>query len=137
MGVKQVICVRKDLHMRLGKTAAQCSHASMKVLLDLMNNRGVSFMVGNFKYEKTLEIIKDSPLDLWLSGLFTKIVVSVNSEAELLKIYTQAKASGILCSLILDSGLTEFKGIPTYTCCAIGPDEEENINKITGELPLL
>ena len=130
--VKQVICVRKDLHMRQGKTAAQCSHASMKVILDLMLKTD---------YGKasawTLHMFPKDPIYQWLTGLFTKIVVYVNSEKELLEVYGQAKDSGILCALIEDSGKTEFGGKPTYTCCAIGPDESENIDKITGELPLL
>lgn len=34
--VKQVIVVRKDLKMVVGKIASQTSHASLKVLLDAM-----------------------------------------------------------------------------------------------------
>jgi len=118
--------------MRQGKTAAQCAHASMKVILDLMSKADYR-TTSNW----SLAMFLADPLYKWLTGLFTKIVVYVNSEEELLKIYTQAKNDNIISSLILDSGLTEFKGIPTYTCCAIGPDEEEKINKITGDLPLL
>ena len=36
--IKQVIVVRKDLNMRKGKIATQVAHASMKVLLDVMDN---------------------------------------------------------------------------------------------------
>ena len=130
--VKQVIVMRKDLGMRKGKMIAQGSHASMKVILDLM----LKSEYENFS-DWTIHMNKKDVLYLWLNNLFTKIVVSVNSEAELLKIYTQAKAAGILSSLILDAGLTEFNGNPTYTCCAIGPDESEKIDPITGGLPLL
>jgi PTH2 family peptidyl-tRNA hydrolase len=104
----------------------------MKVLLDLMTKEEIG---GLIKY--SFYASKDLFLHEWLSGLFTKIVVSVDSEVELLKIYTMAKVSGLLCSLIQDAGNTEFHGVPTYTCCAIGPDEEEKIDKITGNLKLL
>jgi PTH2 family peptidyl-tRNA hydrolase len=74
---KQVIVVRKDLNMRKGKLAAQVAHASMKVLLDCMK-------VDNFpviRYtERRLMIHWDKPLEKWLSGSFTKIVVSCDSE---------------------------------------------------------
>lgn len=73
----------------------------------------------------------------WLQGRFTKICVSVDSEAELHEIYGKAQEAGIPCYLIQDCGATEFGGVPTYTCCAIGPDQEEVINPITGHLKLL
>lgn len=37
----------------------------------------------------------------------------------------------------VDAGLTEFKGIPTKTCIAIGPADSNEINKISGHLKLL
>lgn len=40
-------------------------------------------------------------------------------------------------SLVTDSGRTEFGGVPTKTCLAIGPNKIEEIDKITGHLPLL
>lgn len=118
--------------MRRGKECSQAAHASMKVLLDKM-----TVDIDATTINRNLSLSIDNPINIWLEGLFTKIVVSVDSEFDLLKIYTKAKINNIPCSLILDSGLTEFKGIPTYTCCALGPDIEEKINLITGELPLL
>ncbi len=129
MKTKQVIIVRKDLNMRKGKACSQAAHASMKVFFDLMkcvqdkNSSNYSFSVDN-------PAVRD-----WVEGLFTKITVSVNSEEELLSLYNQAKDAGLLCSLILDAGLTEFKE-PTYTCVAIGPDLVEKIDPITSKLSL-
>lgn len=132
--IKQVIVVRKDLNMRKGKIAAQCCHASMKILLDRMIETRFSFL----NYENPFILIQTTPhLDEWIKGLFTKIVVYVNSEEELLDVYNQAKNKNILCSLIEDAGNTEFHGIPTKTCCAIGPDESEIIDEVTGKLSLL
>lgn len=34
-------------------------------------------------------------------------------------------------------GKTEFHGVPTRTCLAIGPDDSEKIDAITGQLQLL
>lgn len=130
--VKQVIVMRKDLNMRKGKMVAQGAHASLGDILDLM-----SFTESDNKRIMTLEVEKDSPLDQWINGGFTKICVSVNSELELFDIYDKAKELNIPCVLIRDAGLTEFNGVPTYTCCAVGPDDEENVDKVTGELPLL
>ena len=68
---------------------------------------------------------------------FTKICVSVNSDAELLAVHEKARAAGVLTSLILDAGLTEFGGVPTRTAVAVGPDHASKVDQITGELPLL
>lgn len=145
MNVKQVILMRKDLNMRKGKMCAQAAHASMKVLLDLMRKAKVP--TGSFSHhEEEKEHGYFLPMEgrqyarsltEWLEGLFTKICVSVNSEQALLEIYNKAKEEGILCSLIQDAGETEFGGVPTYTCAAIGPDEAEKLDPITGGLPLL
>jgi PTH2 family peptidyl-tRNA hydrolase len=85
----------------------------------------------------SLKIPSGTSLADWLEGKFTKICVSVDSEEELVKIYEQALQSGIPCSIIKDAGLTEFGGVPTLTCCAIGPAWDEEVNKITGGLKLL
>ena len=139
---KQVIVLRKDLNMRKGKMVSQGAHASLKAILDLMEDNH-----GNFKYistqgktgEHTYHLYSQggSPLDDWLKGKFTKITVSVNSELELIELYEKAKSNGLICSLITDAGLTEFNGIPTKTAIAIGPGWSEDIDSLTGHLPLL
>jgi PTH2 family peptidyl-tRNA hydrolase len=89
------------------------------------------------KYKLTLEVEVDSELDQYLRGRFKKIAVSVNSEEELLEIYQKALDKGLPVKLIKDAGLTEFGGVPTLTCLAIGPENEEKIDEVTGHLPLL
>ena len=127
--------MRKDLNMRKGKMIAQGAHASMAVLLDMM---GPPYEHARDIYiDRTLSYFPGSPMDLWLNGSFTKIAVGVNSLSECEEIYNQAKEMGIPCSLITDKGLTEFGDVPTITCCAIGPDYSERINKLTGHLKLL
>lgn len=126
MTVKQVIVMRKDLNMRKGKMVAQGAHASIKWLVDYMSSSGRDMFY---------ELTKDE--NDWLNGSFTKICVYVNSEEELLAIDQAAMDAGVKSSLIQDSGLTEFGGVPTYTCLALGPDTSENIDPISGHLPLL
>lgn len=114
--MKQVIIVRKDLGMKVGKTAAQVAHGSLGAVLANM---------------------KDSRVKKWLSGQFTKICLKCESEEELLELELQAKQAGMINCLITDAGHTVFDGVPTRTVLAIGPDEEEKINKLTGHLKLL
>ena len=72
-----------------------------------------------------------------MNSLFTKIVVSCDSEEELNNIYETAKENNLPCSIIVDSGLTEFNGVPTKTCVAVGPASENAVNEITGHLKLM
>jgi len=125
---KQVIVMRKDLGMRKGKMIAQGAHASLKVLLDH----------GALADDRRSYTLAVSPaMATWLGGRFTKVCVSVTSEAELDAIVAKAHAAGVPCALIVDAGVTEFRGIPTKTCCAVGPAWTDDVDAITGDLPLL
>ena len=135
---KQVIVMRKDLNMRKGKMIAQGAHASMAVILNLMKGQKFYGDDNEFiSYEKTLRLDESGPLTDWIDGNFKKICLSVDSESHLLELHMMAMNAGLLCSLIQDSGLTEFGGVPTFTCIAIGPAKDEDIDKITGGLKLL
>ncbi|MBK7398941.1 MAG: peptidyl-tRNA hydrolase [Myxococcales bacterium] len=57
-------------------------------------------------------------------------------EAELVEVFTRARAAGLPAHLIRDAGRTEFGGVPTLTCCAIGPADAAAIDAITGNLTL-
>jgi PTH2 family peptidyl-tRNA hydrolase len=119
--VKQVIVMRHDLNMRKGKMVAQGAHAS------------TSFLIHKDNAAKSAK----EEIQKWLEEGTAKICVYVNSEEELLQIYNNAKSKGLIVHLITDSGKTEFKGVPTKTCLAIGPNSCEKIDPITGHLKLL
>ncbi|MCA9803877.1 MAG: aminoacyl-tRNA hydrolase [Cyanobacteria bacterium HKST-UBA02] len=120
---KMVIIVRKDLGMRKGKLAAQAAHAAQEAILDRSG---------------PIPRLKDSPDILaWLADNFRKIVVSVNSEAELLELYRQAVERGINHYLVMDLGKTEFAGVKTYTALALGPASESEVDSLSGSLPLI
>jgi len=138
MHTKQIIVVRKDLNMRKGKMVAQGAHASLAVLTNNLIGYPFKWHLFPFKLVRFLYLFFfHKPFRVWHTGRFTKICVYVNSEQELRDVYTKAKEKGLLCSLITDAGLTEFKGVPTLTTAAIGPDESTKIDQITGGLPLL
>lgn len=133
---KQVIVMRKDLNMRKGKMIAQGAHASLGVILHMMNTEEKTHFDGVTPIT-VYTLHADGYVRDWLKKKFTKIAVYVNSEAELLAIYEKAQDVGIPSVLITDSGLTEFAGVPTKTCCGIGPWRRSEIDEITGHLPLL
>jgi PTH2 family peptidyl-tRNA hydrolase len=55
---------------------------------------------------------------------------------ELLAVVQKAQQAGVIAHLCVDAGRTEFHGVPTPTCCAVGPDDPERIDPITGHLKL-
>ena len=102
MELKQVILVRTDLKMSKGKTAAQASHASV---------------------ECTLQSDADMVAQ-WKAQGMKKVVLKVQSIAELQKYKELAKKEGLTACMIADGGRTEL--VPgTVTCLGIGPDKEE------------
>jgi PTH2 family peptidyl-tRNA hydrolase len=137
---KQVIVMRKDLNMRKGKMVSQGAHASLGAVLAMMSREETTRESGGIPWEMVeykVRALKNSPLEQWISGIFTKITVGVDSLEELEMIYNKAKEAGIPTVMITDAGFTEFKGVPTVTCIAVGPYWSEKIDSITGHLKLL
>jgi len=129
--VKQVIVVRKDLNMRKGKIAAQVAHASLGIFFDRMQE--TSSHGGASIYSIKL----DKAMTEWKRGAFTKIVVACEDENALLAMHAVADMRGLPTKMIIDAGHTEFHGVPTRTCLAIGPAEESELDAITGHLKLM
>ena len=109
---KQVIVVRKELKMSPGKTSAQVAHASVGAL------------------KNTDKKVREA----WEREGAKKVVLQVSTREELLEI--KQKAKRLPTSLIKDAGMTELPP-GTITCLGIGPDSDEEIDKITGSLKLL
>jgi len=125
--------MRTDLNMRKGKMVAQGAHASMMFLTTRI---GLWGRAPNEMFVDARLGITD-PEAQWIRGTFTKICVGVDSLYELLNVRDQAYLNGLTQHLVTDSGLTEFDGVPTMTCVAIGPNYADEIDKITGHLRLL
>jgi len=126
---KQVIVIRRDLKMRRGKEIAQGAHAAEAWLADRV--------LENMRPNGSVARLALSPAEqAWLTTSFRKVTVKVNSEEELMATYQKALEAGLVVHLITDRGLTEFGGIPTRTCLAVGPDYDDLIDPVTGDLEL-
>ncbi|MBS3098015.1 peptidyl-tRNA hydrolase Pth2 [Candidatus Woesearchaeota archaeon] len=113
-GYKQVILLRMDLKLPPGKAHAQVAHAS----------------VGSLVKSHKDDIKK------WQSEGMKKIVLKVKDLDELLQYKEKAEDMGLICALIEDAGKTVVEP-GTITCLGIGPDKEEKIDKITGNLKMV
>ncbi len=112
--MKQVILVRQDLKLSKGKLAAQVAHASV---------------------EAVLKSPKDK-IEEWRQEGMKKVVLKVQNEDELIKYKKIAGQNKLINALIIDAGRTELPP-STKTCLAIGPDDEEKIDKLTANLKML
>jgi PTH2 family peptidyl-tRNA hydrolase len=141
MSTKQVIVIRTkypdgkggETGIRKGKLISQGSHASMAFLTKRFKNfsflQRLKFLFFPHKFLKSVEI-------QWMKNSFAKVCLQVESEEELLNLHYKAIDVGLESNIIQDSGRTEFKGVPTYTSVAIGPDFSEKIDAVTGHLKL-
>lgn len=132
---KQVIAIRKDLKMRRGKEIAQGSHASMSFLTKDLNISQTIDSNGELVFISA--VIFSEETKHWLENSFRKICVYVNSERELKDLHQKALDNGLISHIVEDNGATEFNGVKTLTCCAIGPHYCSKFEGLTDHLPLL
>jgi len=105
--------------MSAGKAAAQASHASLMAFLHVAN-----------QYPEKIEE--------WFKTGQGKIILEVNSEEELKRIYkglNNDPTGKTICYLVRDSGLTELKGME-YTALGIGPFDKDYVDGFTKHLKL-
>lgn len=136
---KQMIVMRRDLKMRKGKIAAQAGHACVEATLAALvrENRlnQVHATTDGWVYLED-DGAEPTPLSEWFEAGVAKVCVYVDSEEALLDLANKARDKGFVYSLIRDAGLTEFHGEPTYTCLALEPLFPEQVDPLTGDLPL-
>lgn len=114
---KQVILVRMDLGMGIGKKCVQSCHSSVSSA-DLVR-------------------IRDKKVwKQWMNTGQKKIVLKIKTLEELLSIYRKVLKEKILCFLVQDAGLTQLES-GTITALGIGPAKSDILDKISGELKLL
>lgn len=117
---KMVLVMRKDLNMRKGKMAAQASHAAVSMVTELLSSKEGQKVVQK-----------------WMGEGQTKICVGIESEAALVDLAGRAEYAEVPHVIITDAGRTEFNGVPTVTCMAVGPGKIKEMDALTGDLKLL
>ena len=113
---KQVIVIRKDLKMNIGKIVSQACHACLEASEEVK--------------KRNLKLWK-----IWHKEGAKKVIVKVYSLEELLDLKAKATKIGIPNILITDRGLTQIQS-GTTTALGIGPAETEVTDKITKHLKL-
>ena len=127
--------------IRVGKYIAQASHASIAFLSNKFRNATQHEIryISEKGYTTKKVLVPESLTEeeqKWIEEAFTKICLYVDTEEELLDVYNRAKNEQLNVHLIQDAGHTEFDGVPTLTCLAIGPHYKSKIDPITKDLRL-
>lgn len=107
---------RQDLEMPPGKLSAQTGHAYQNAL------------------EEARKLSPDIEAQYKGTGNGTKICMYAKNLGQLMRAYTEAKAAGIPCSLVIDRGHKLppfFDGSPIITALGIGPVYSEQAHPIT------
>lgn len=114
---KLVVVVRGDLKLSPGKLSVQVAHAAVTCAIEAKRN-------------------KERWFKAWYGEGQKKVVVKAKDLKDLYELKETAKGLELTTSLIEDAGLTE---VPpgTVTCLGIGPGPNAELDKVTGDLPLL
>lgn len=112
-----VLVVRGELRLTAGKVAVQVAHAAV-MLVEAGRKRNADALAA------------------WFAQGQRKIAVVVPTIDDLEQLQRLARAKGLMTEVVEDAGLTE---VPpgTKTVLGIGPARAEEIDAITGSLPLL
>jgi PTH2 family peptidyl-tRNA hydrolase len=134
---KQVVIFRRDLKVHKGKIGSQVAHASLGAVKSLMTLRDNPKSMSIDYYELAVERI--SAMGEWWNDAETTIVLGTSKDSsdhqqELLDLQAKATALGLPNCVIIDNGTTEFGGVKTMTCLAIGPGYVEEFTGLTDHL---
>ena len=118
MDLKMIFVVNNSLKMGKGKIAAQVGHAVLGV------------------YKKNLKEKRHDMLNKWDITGEAKVVVKVNSERDMFTIKYNAEKMGMCTYVVQDAGKTQIAQ-GSNTVLAIGPDFQNRLNMVTGNLKLM
>lgn len=120
---KMVLLVREDLNMTSGKVAAQCSHAAVGLFQRLISE----------EYRSHPTVQKN--LKTWIEEGQKKVCLSIANVEMLEDLRASCSMKRIPYFVVEDAGRTEV-AYGTETVMAIGPCENEVLDRVTGKLRL-
>ena len=115
--MKMVFAVNSELHMGVGKIAAQVGHATL----------------GLYQQAKSENLTND--LTIWETNGATKIVVIGGNTSNLLELHQQAKAANLANCIVHDAGKTQVLPGAITVLGIFG--HASIVDRITGSLKLL
>ena len=120
---KMVLLIREDLNMSSGKVAAQCSHAAVGLFQRLISE----------EYRSSPSVQKN--LKSWIDEGQKKVCLSIANTETLEDLRASFSMKRIPYFVVEDAGRTEV-AYGTETVMAVGPCENEVLDRVTGKLRL-
>ena len=115
MSFKMCVLVRDDLKMSKGKVLAQVSHTIVDATVKAYTQSQLFFK--------------------WRADGEKIVILKVPDEKTLMYIMNISERKGVNCGYTVDAGLTEV--LPgTKTVGFVGPNFEDKVDKLTGQLKL-
>lgn len=133
--VKMTLVVRKDLKMGSGKIAAQCAHAAVAVVEDVLAIRSTQASSPD-------AVLADSALmwlrwyDAWHVSGCSKVALQCPDEETMMAIAKHARQVQLPFYVIRDAGRTQIAP-GSKTVVAVGPGPKSLVDEVTGQLKLL
>lgn len=131
------LIVRESLNMGMGKTAAQCAHASQMLLLKFKAMELKDFDRVSIIYPEEIEaaLANKCKTDLfraWLNNSFRKVVLKADDK-EWAKLKTDMEDEDVL---VVDAGLTEIAS-GSETVIGLFPMYKSKVGKLVKRLQVL
>lgn len=117
--LKMALVVRTDLSMQKGKIASQVAHAAVQLCLSRQHDPDDA-----------------DAIQKWLEQGQPKIVLKVNSPADLEQLQARAELLGIRSQPVFDAGHTQIPS-GSLTVLGLGPASDEKLHQVVGHLKLL
>ena len=124
MGFRRLFIIRKDLHLSLGKLAAQVGHCAEAYWTRLIRNNIIGQVIETNDYRTDCIDIDKDTYEQYINGSFVKTICEAKNKNHLLKAKIKAEELGLVedvdFGMIYDNCYTELE------------PEEENGTTLTG-----
>lgn len=149
--VKMTLVVRKDLKMGNGKIAAQCAHAAVAVVEEILaikseqlsatttTSSSSSNTADTVSTANTLDETSRLWLmwyDAWHASGCSKVALQCPDEKSMMAVARHAKEKQLPFYVIRDAGRTQIAP-GSKTVVAVGPGPKSLVDEVTGHLKLL
>ncbi|AYU76124.1 Peptidyl-tRNA hydrolase PTH2 family protein [Leishmania donovani] len=133
--VKMALVVRKDLKMSNGKIAAQCAHAAVAIVEEILAFKSTTTTSPRSALNPASALWVQW-YDAWNASGSSKVALQCPDEAAMMALAKHARQMNLPHYVIRDAGRTQVAP-GSKTVVAVGPGPKSLVDEVTGQLKLL
>ncbi|KAG5511217.1 hypothetical protein JKF63_07159 [Porcisia hertigi] len=133
--VKMALVVRKDLKMGNGKIAAQCAHAAVAMVEEVISLKSGEAGSSQSALDP-VSALWVQWYDAWKVSGCTKVALQCSDEPTMVELAKHARRVKLPHYVIRDAGRTQVAP-GSKTVVAVGPGPKSLVDEVTGHLKLL